>query len=78
MLGEQIESILFSMKAGDLTGVLVARDGFHILKIERSRRKNKIFRGSKGPDPSDLKERERKSGSLTKSGGCLLFPFPQP
>jgi len=50
MLGEQIESILFSMKAGDLTGVLAARDGFHILKIEEVKRKNKNLSRSKGPD----------------------------
>jgi peptidyl-prolyl cis-trans isomerase D len=34
MLGEQIESDLFSRKGGDLSGVLVGRDGFHIFKIE--------------------------------------------
>jgi peptidyl-prolyl cis-trans isomerase D len=34
MLGEPIESILFSMKAGEFSGVLPGRDGFLIFKIE--------------------------------------------
>jgi peptidyl-prolyl cis-trans isomerase D len=34
MLGEQLESILFKMKAGDLSRVLPANDGFHIFKVE--------------------------------------------
>jgi peptidyl-prolyl cis-trans isomerase D len=34
MLGEQIEPILFNMKAGDLSRVLSANDGFHIFKVE--------------------------------------------
>jgi len=34
MLGGQADSILFETKAGDLSGVLTARDGFHILKVE--------------------------------------------
>jgi peptidyl-prolyl cis-trans isomerase D len=34
MLGGQTDSILFQTKAGDLSGVLTARDGFHIFKIE--------------------------------------------
>ena len=34
MLGEQIESILFAMKPGELTGVLPGRDGFLIFKVE--------------------------------------------
>ena len=33
-LGEQLGSILFNMKEGDLSGVLTARDGFHIFKVE--------------------------------------------
>jgi peptidyl-prolyl cis-trans isomerase D len=34
MLGEPIESILFPMKAGELSGVLAGREGFLIFKIE--------------------------------------------
>lgn len=34
MLGEQIEPILFNMKAGDLSRILPANDGFHIFKVE--------------------------------------------
>jgi peptidyl-prolyl cis-trans isomerase D len=34
MLGGQLESILFNMKAGDLSPVLAANDGFHIFKVE--------------------------------------------
>ncbi len=34
MLGGQAESILFNMKAGDLSQVLAASDGFHIFKVE--------------------------------------------
>ncbi len=76
MLGEQIESILFSMKAGDLTKVLAARDGFHILKIEEVKEeKQKSFEEVKDQILQTLKKEKGKVEASRKAEDAFYSLF---
>ena len=76
MLGEQIESILFSMKAGDLTGVLAARDGFHILKTEEVKEeKQKSFEEVKDQILQALKKEKAKAEASQKADDAFYSLF---
>jgi peptidyl-prolyl cis-trans isomerase D len=76
MLGEQIESILFSMKAGDLSGVLAGRDGFHILKIEEVKEeKQKSFEEVKDQILQTLKKEKLKTEASRKAEDAFYSLF---
>jgi peptidyl-prolyl cis-trans isomerase D len=76
MLGEQIESILFPMKTGDLTGVLAARDGFHILKIEEVKEeKQKSFEEVKDQILQTLKKEKGKAEASRKAEDAFYSLF---
>lgn len=76
MLGEQIDSLLFSMKAGDLTGVLTARDGFHILKIEEAKEeKQKPFEEVKDQILQTLKKEKAKAEASRKADDAFYSLF---
>jgi peptidyl-prolyl cis-trans isomerase D len=76
MLGEQIESILFAMKAGDLTGMLAARDGFHILKIEEVKEeKQKSFEEVKDQILQTLKKEKAKAEASRKADDAFYSLF---
>jgi peptidyl-prolyl cis-trans isomerase D len=76
MLGEQIESILFSMKSGDLTGVLVARDGLHILKIEEVKEeKQKSFEEVKDQILQALRKEKAKAEASRKADDAFYSLF---
>jgi peptidyl-prolyl cis-trans isomerase D len=76
MLGEQIESILFAMKSGDLTGVLAARDGLHILKIEEVKEeKQKSFEEVKDQILQALKKEKAKAEASRKADDAFYSLF---
>ena len=76
MLGEQIESLLFSMKAGDLSGVLAAKDGFHILKIEEVKEeKQKSFEEVKDQILQALKKEKAKAEASRKAEDAFYSLF---
>jgi len=76
MFGEQIESLLFSMKAGDLSGVLAARDGFHILKIEEVKEeKQKSFEEVKDQILQALKKEKAKAEASRKAEDAFYSLF---
>jgi peptidyl-prolyl cis-trans isomerase D len=75
-LGEQMESILFSMKAGDLSGVLTARDGFHIFKIEEVKEeKQKPFEEVKDQILQALKKEKAKAEASRKAEDAFYSLF---
>jgi peptidyl-prolyl cis-trans isomerase D len=75
-LGEQIESILFSIKAGDLSGVLAARDGFHIFKIEEVKEeKQKSFGEVKDQILQALKKEKAKAEASRKADDAFYSLF---
>ncbi len=72
MLGEQIESILFSMKAGNLSELLAARDGFHIFKIEEVKEeKQKPFEEVKDQILQTLKKEKAKAEASRKADNAF-------
>ncbi len=76
MLDEQIESTLFSMKAGGLTGVLAARDGFHIFKIEEVKEeKQKTFEEAKDQILQTLKKEKAKAEASRKADDAFYSLF---
>jgi peptidyl-prolyl cis-trans isomerase D len=76
MAGEQIEPILFSMKAGDLSGVLAGRDGFHILKIEEVKEeKQKSFEEVKDQILQALKKEKAKAEASRKADDAFFSLF---
>ncbi len=75
-LGEQIESILFSMKAGDLSGVLPARDGFYIFKVEEVKEeKQKPFEEVKDQIFQALKKEKAKAEASRKAEDAFYSLF---
>ncbi|MDH4220667.1 MAG: SurA N-terminal domain-containing protein [Candidatus Aminicenantes bacterium] len=75
-LGEQIESILFSMKAGDLSEVLAAKDGFHILKVEEVKEeKQKPFEEVKDQILQTLKKEKAKAEASRKAEDAFYSLF---
>ena len=76
MLGEQIESILSSMKAGELSGVLPGRDGFLILKIEEVKEvKQKTFEEVKAQILQTLKKEKAKAEASRKADDAFYSLF---
>ncbi len=76
MLGEQIESILFSMKPGELSGVLPGRDGFLIFKIEDVRdEKQKPFEEVKAQILQTLKKEKAKAEASRKADDAFYSLF---
>jgi peptidyl-prolyl cis-trans isomerase D len=76
MLGEQLESILFSMKAGNLSGVLAAGDGFHIFKIEEVKEeKQKPFGEVKDQILQTLKKEKAKAEASRKADDAFYSLF---
>jgi len=76
MLGEQIESLLFSMKADELSAVLAARDGFHILKIDEVKEeKQKSFEEVKGQILQTLKKEKAKAEASRKADDAFYSLF---
>jgi peptidyl-prolyl cis-trans isomerase D len=76
MLGEQIESILFSMKAGELSGVLPGRDGFLIFKVEEVKEeKQKPFEEVKNQIFQTLKKEKAKAEASRKADDAFYSLF---
>jgi peptidyl-prolyl cis-trans isomerase D len=76
MLGEQIESILFSMKAGELSGVLPGREGFFIFKIEEVKEeKQKSFEEVKAQILQTLKKEKAKAEASRKADDAFYSLF---
>src|SRR4030043_1760033 len=76
MLGEQIESIFFSMKAGDLSEVLAERDGFHIFKIEEVKEElQKSFEEVKDQIHQTLKKEKAKEEASRKAEDAFYALF---
>jgi peptidyl-prolyl cis-trans isomerase D len=76
MLGEQIESILSSMKAGELTGVLPGRDGFLIFKVEEVKEeKQKPFEEVKEQIFQTLKKEKAKAEASRKADDAFYSLF---
>jgi len=75
-LGEQIESVLFSMKAADLSGVLAGRDGFHILKVEEVKEeKQKSFEEVKDQIVQTLKSEKAKADASQEADKAFYALF---
>lgn len=76
MLGEQIESVLFSMKAGELTGVLPGRDGFLIFKVEEVKEeKQKPFEEVRDQIFQALKKEKAKAEASRKADDAFYSLF---
>jgi peptidyl-prolyl cis-trans isomerase D len=76
MVGEQIESILFPMKAGELSGVLPGRDGFLIFKIEEVKEeKQKPFEEVRGQILQALKKEKAKAEASRKADDAFYSLF---
>ncbi len=76
MLGEQIESILSSMKAGELTGLLPGRDGFLIFKVEEVKaEKQKPFDEVKAQIFQTLKKEKAKAEASRKADDAFYSLF---
>jgi len=76
MLGEQIESILFSMKAGEMSNVLPGRDGLLILKVEEVREeKQKPFDEGKGQILQTLKKEKAKAEASKEAEDAFYALF---
>jgi len=76
MLGKQLESILFSMKAGDLSGVLATGDGLHIFKIEEIKEeKQKPFGEVKDQILQTLKKEKAKAEASRKADDAFYSLF---
>ena len=75
-IGEQIESTLFSMKAGDLSDVFAAKDGFHILKVEEVKEeKQKSFEEVKDQILQTLKKEKAKAEASRKAEDAFYSLF---
>ena len=76
MLGEQLESILFSTKVGHLSGVLAAGDGFHIFKVEEVKEeKQKPFEEVKDQILQTLKKEKAKAEASRKAEDAFYSLF---
>jgi peptidyl-prolyl cis-trans isomerase D len=75
-LGEQIESILFSMKTGELSGLLAGREGFFIFKIEEVKEeKQKPFEEVKTQILETLKKEKAKAEASRKADDAFYSLF---
>jgi len=76
MLGEPMESILFPMKAGELSGVLSGREGFLIFKIEEVKEeKQKSFEEVKNQILETLKKEKAKAEASRKADDAFYSLF---
>ena len=76
MLGEPMESILFSMKAGDLSGVLSGKEGFLIFKIEEVKEeKQKSFEEVRTQILEALKKEKTKAEASRKADDAFYSLF---
>lgn len=76
MLEEQIDSNLFSMKVGDLSGVLAGKDGFHIFKLEEAKEeKQKSFEEVKDQILQALKKEKAKTQASQKADDAFYSLF---
>ncbi len=76
MLGEPVESALFSMKAGDLSGVLSGREGFFIFKVEEVKEeKQKSFEEVKNQILETLKKEKAKAEASRKADDAFYSLF---
>jgi peptidyl-prolyl cis-trans isomerase D len=76
MFGDRLESILFSMKAGNLSGVLATGDGFHIFKIEEVKEeKQKPFAEVKDQILQTLKKEKAKAEASRKADDAFYSLF---
>ena len=75
-LDEPFETTLFSMKAGDLSGLVRARDGFHIFKIEEvSEEKQKSFDEVKDQILQALKKEKGKREASRRADDAFYSLF---
>jgi peptidyl-prolyl cis-trans isomerase D len=75
-LDEPFETTFFSMKAGDLSGVVRARDGFHIFKIEEvSEEKQKFFDEVKDQILQALKKEKGKREASRRADDAFYSLF---
>ena len=75
-LDETFERTLFSMKAGDLSRVVMARDGFHIFKIEEvSEEKQKSFDEVKDQILQALKKEKAKREASRRADEAFYSLF---
>jgi peptidyl-prolyl cis-trans isomerase D len=75
-MGEQIESVLLSMKPGDLSGVLAGKDGFHILKIEEVKEeRQKPFEEVRDQILQTLKKEKAKAEASRKADDAFYSLF---
>ncbi len=76
MFGEPIESTLFSMKAGELSGVLSGREGFLIFKIEEVKEeKQKPFEEVKGQILEALKKEKARAEASRRADDAFYSLF---
>jgi peptidyl-prolyl cis-trans isomerase D len=76
MFGEPVESTLFSMKAGQLSGVLSGREGFFIFKIEEVKEeKQKPFDEVKGQILEILKKEKARAEASRKADDAFYSLF---
>jgi peptidyl-prolyl cis-trans isomerase D len=76
MLGEQLESVLFSIKAGSLSDVLAAGDGFHIFRVEEVKaEKQKPFGEVKDQILQALKKEKAKAEASGKADEAFYTLF---
>lgn len=75
-MGEQIESILLSMKPGDLSGVLAGKDGFHIFKVEEVKEeRQKPFEEVKDQILQTLRKEKAKAEVSRKADDAFYSLF---
>ena len=76
MFDEPTETALFSMKKGDVSGVVQARDGFHIFKVEEiTDEKQKSFDEVKDPLLQTLKKEKAKAEASRRADDAFYALF---
>ena len=66
---ELLQTALFSLKAGEISGVVKGMEGFYILKADEvTEEKAEVPRRGKGSDPSNAQKREGEGRGLPEGG----------
>lgn len=79
MLGESIENVLFSLKAGDLSGVLKEKNGFYIFKVEEAmNEKQRSFEEVKNQISQFLKREKAKKEASQRAEDAFYLLFRKP
>lgn len=79
MLGEPFENILFSLKAGDLSGVLKEKNGFYIFKVEEvMNEKQRSFEEVKNQISQFIKREKAKKEASQRAEEAFYFLFRKP